>query len=526
MYGNSTRENRETPLTPVEESRGGPVGEGVNPKSDMNGNGESDGCIVPSKRPNKSGEPPAEDVEGRRPTKENNGQRTAPRTQCRTSESIGLSGVREVARKGKRTRFTALLHHVKVDLLRDSYYALKRNATPGVDGMRWDEYETDLERRLEDLHSRVHRGTYRAQPSRRAYIAKRDGGRRPLGIAALEDKIVQQAVVKVLNQIYEEDFLGFSYGFRPGRSQHKALDALWVGIMRKKVNWVLDADIRGFFDTIDHGWMMKFVEHRIADRRILRLIRKWLRAGVSEDGTWTKSEVGTPQGAVASPLLANIYLHYAFDLWVQHWRTHRATGEVIVVRYADDIVLGFEHRLDAERFHQQWQERMRQFGLELHPDKTRLMEFGRHAAGNRKQRGESKPEVFDFLGFTHICGKTRKTGRFVVKRKTIRKRLTAKLHAVEEELRRRWHEPVAVVGRWLRSVIRGWLNYHAIPGNMDRLNSFRSQVIRHWFRALRRRSQRHRITWARFLSLIAQWIPSARILHPHPNVRFDVIHPR
>jgi RNA-directed DNA polymerase len=498
----------------------------MNPKSNMHADGESDGRVVPTKCLNKGGELPAEGTEGRRPAKENTEQTTAPRTQSRSGASSGLLGVREVARKEKRIQFTALLHHVTVPLLRDSYYALKRSAAPGVDGVTWKEYETDLDKRLEGLHSRVHQGTYRAQPSKRAYIPKADGRQRPLGIAALEDKIVQQAVVTVLNQIYEEDFLGFSYGFRPGRSPHNALDALWVGIMRKKVNWVLDADIRGFFDTIDHAWMMKLIEHRIADRRILRLIRKWLRAGVSEDGTWSRTEVGTPQGAVISPLLANVYLHYVFDLWGKHWRKHHATGDVIVIRYADDIVIGFEHRSDAERFLQEWRERMQKFGLELHPDKTRLIEFGRRAAANRKQRGEGKPEVFDFLGFTHICGKTRKTGSFIVHRETVRKRLSAKLHELKEGLRRRWHEPVAVTGKWLKSVVQGYFHYHAVPGNMDSLNSFRAQVIWRWHRALRRRGQRRRLTWERFLCLVNRWIPSAKILHPHPNVRFDAIHLR
>jgi group II intron reverse transcriptase/maturase len=465
-------------------------------------------------------------MEGRQPIKENIGQATAPRTRSRISELSDLLGVRKAAREGKRTRFTALLHHVNVNLLRDSYYALKRDAAPGVDGVTWEEYESGLEEKLTDLHSRIHRGTYRAQPSKRAYIPKADGRQRPLGIAALEDKIVQQAVVTVLNQIYEEDFVGFSYGFRPGRSQHQALDALWVGIMRKKVNWILDADVRGFFDNLSHEWLVRFIEHRIADRRILRLIQKWLKAGVSEEGQWSKTEVGTPQGAVASPLLANIYLHYVFDLWVQHWRKHHGTGDVIVVRYADDIVAGFEDRADAERFLQQWKERLHKFGLELHPDKTRLIEFGRNAAVARKQRGEGKPEVFDFLGFTHICGTTRKTGRFIVKRKTIRKRLSTKLNELKEELRRRWHQPVTEVGRWLKLVVQGYFNYHAVPGNMDSLNSFRAQVIWRWYRALRRRSQRDRMTWERFWPLVDRWIPSAKILHPHPNVRFDATHPR
>jgi group II intron reverse transcriptase/maturase len=475
---------------------------------------------------NNGGTPLAESMEGRRPTKENAEPTTAPRTQSRASATSALLGVREVARKDKRTRFTALLHHVTVAQLRASFYALKRGAAPGVDAVTWQEYETDLDARLQHLHSRVHTGTYRALPSKRAFIPKADGRQRPLGIAAVEDKVVQQAVVTVLNQVYEQDFVGFSYGFRPTRSQHHALDALWVGIMRKQVNWVLDADIRDCFGTLNHGWLMRFVEHRIADRRVLRLIRKWLRAGVSEDGHWSKTEVGTPQGAVVSPLLANIYLHYVLDLWVQRWRRHQATGDMIVVRYADDCVLGFEHRTDAERFLHDWRDRLRTFGLELHPDKTRLIAFGRHAAAHRQQRGEAKPETFDFLGFTHMCATTRKTGRFIVRRKTIRKRLSAKLAAVKDELRRRWHAPVPDVGKWLRSVVQGYFNYHAVPGNMASLNSFRAQVIWRWHRALRRRSQRSRMTLDRFWQLVHRWIPSAKILHPHPNVRFDAMHPR
>jgi RNA-directed DNA polymerase len=523
MHGHSAHENRETPSLPTEPGR---LEKAVSRTSDTHGDGESDGRIVPMKGPNAGDGRPAEAPEGRRPTKENTEPATAPRTQSRISESSALRGVREVARRDRRVRFTALLHHVTVAQLQASFYALKREAAPGVDGVTWRDYETDLETRLTALHDRVHQGTYRAQPSKRAYIPKPDGRQRPLGIAALEDKIVQHAVGTVLKQIYEEDFVGFSYGFRPGRSPHHALDALWVGLMRQKVNWVLDADIRGFFDTIDHGWLMKFVEHRVADRRMRRLIQKWLRAGVSDDGEWSKTEVGTPQGAVISPLLANIYLHYVFDLWAHRWRQHHASGDLIIVRYADDIVLGFEHRRDAERFLVAWQERLAAFGLELHSEKTRLIEFGRHAANHRAARAESKPETFDFLGFTHICGKTRKTGRFIVKRQTIRRRFAAKLAVIKGALRRRWHEPVAMTGRWLRAVVHGYFNYHAVPGNMDRLNSFRTQVIWRWYRALRRRGQRRRLTWVRFLRLVDTWIPSARILHPHPNVRFDAMHPR
>jgi group II intron reverse transcriptase/maturase len=440
--------------------------------------------------------------------------------------SIGLQRVREVARRDKRARFTALLHHVTVDLLRDSFFALKRDAAPGVDGLTWRQYEVNLEDRLPDLHRRVHQGTYRAQPSKRVFIPKADGRMRPLGMAVLEDKIVQQAVVKVLNQIYEEDFLGFSYGFRPGRSQHDALDAVWVGIMGKRVNWVLDADIQGFFDTVAHGWMLKFIEHRIADRRVLRLIRKWLRAGVSEDGEWSRTEVGTPQGSVASPLLSNVFLHYVLDLWVQWWRTKFAKGDVIIARYADDFVMGFQHRSEAERFRRELRDRLEKFGLVLHPEKTRLIEFGRFAAENRRTRGDGKPETFDFLGFTHICGKKRWGKGFIVKRKTIAKRLRAKVKETRRTLHRRRHLSVPEQGAWVRRVVQGYFNYHAIPGTVAALDAFRTQVVRAWLHALRRRSQRHRMIWQRFDRLVNRWVPRLRILHPHPNVRFYAKHPR
>jgi RNA-directed DNA polymerase len=452
----------------------------MNHESNMNVGGESDGRVLPAKCPNKEGKPSAEGAEGRRPTKENTGQTTASQIQSWGNALDGLRRVREAAKRDKRLRFTALLHHVSVALLLNSFYTLKREAAPGVDGLTWQVYETGLDKRLEDLHSCVHHGTYRALPSKRTYIPKPDGRQRPLGIAALEDKIVQHAVGMVLSQIYEEDFLGFSYGFRPGRGTHDALDALWIGAMRRKVNWVLDADIRDFFGSISHEWMVQFLQHRIADRRILRLIEKWLRAGVTEDGKWSKTEVGTPQGSVISPLLANVYLHYVFDLWVQHWRTHRITGDVIVVRYADDMVLGFQHRGDAERFLQDWRDRLQKFGLELHPDKTRLIEFGRFAAASRKHRGEGKPETFNFLGFTHVCGQAWKNGKFLVLRKSIRKRLLAKLQQVKDELRIRMHHPLAEVGKWLRSVVQGYFNYHAVPGNFASLQSFRREVSKRW----------------------------------------------
>src|SRR5271170_1418766 len=477
MRGNSTRENRETQWVPVEVA--GRLEKAMSQKSNMHADWESDGCVVPTKCPNNGGQPPAEDMEGRQPTKENIGQATGPRTQSRIGELSDLQGVRKAARKDKRTRFTALLYHVTVHLLRDSYYALKRGAAPGVDGVWWQEYEPDLDEKLTDLHGRIHRGTYRAQPSKRAYIPKADGRQRPLGIAALEDKIVQQAVVTVLNQIYEEDFLGFSYGFRPGRSQHQALDALSYALRYKKVSYVLDADIRGFFDNLDKSWLIKFVEHRVADPRILRLIQKWLNAGVMEEGQWSETKTGTPQGSVASPILANIYLHYVFDLWVDVWRKKYARGEVVVIRYADDTILGFQHQADADRFLENLRARLRKFGLELHPDKTRLVEFGRYAEQNRERRREGKPETFDFLGFTHISGKNGK-GHYTVRRMTVRKRMRKKLQEIKQQLCRRMHDPVPQTGGWLRSVLQGYFNYYAVPGNLNTLGLFRNRVLRLW----------------------------------------------
>ena len=392
--------------------------------------------------------------------------------------------------------------------------------------MTWEQYGDGLEPRLLDLHERVHSGRYRAQPSKRIYLEKPDGRRRPIGIAVVEDKIVQHAAVQVLNAIYQEDFLGFSYGFRPGRSQHDALDALWVAIMEKRVNWVLDADLRSFFDTINHEWLIKFIKHRIADPRMIRLIAKWLRAGVSEDGEWSETEVGTPQGAVVSPLLANVCLHYVLDLWVKQWRERHATGDCVIVRYADDFVMGFQHQHEAERFLRDLKARLEQFGLSLHPEKTRLIEFGRYAGQNRRKRGEGKPETFDFQGFTHICGKRRKDGAFVVLRKTMRKRLRARLRAIWLALKKVRYQPVREQGQWLQSVVRGYLNYHAVPGNNRAINSFRYQVKRYWLQALRGRSQKHRMTWDRFERLENRWLPCPRILHPYPNMRFHAIHPR
>jgi len=512
-------ENRETSEMSVGNEARRPAGEGDCHTARMHVFEESDSGIVPMNHSNQGERRLAESEEGRLLIEENTHQSSTHPTRSGARVSQGLAGVRRVAREGKETKFTALLHHLTVDLLRESFYALKRKAAPGVDGVTWQEYEAGLEGRLLDLQGRVHRGAYRAKPSRRVFIPKPDGRQRPLGVAALEDKVVQQAVVTILNQIYEEEFRGFSYGFRPGRSQHQALDALTFALKRRKVSYVLDADIRGFFDHIDHGWMMKFVQHRVADPRMLRLIEKWLKAGVMEGEQWSETEMGTPQGAVISPLLANIYLHYVFDLWVEVWRRKCARGDVIVIRYADDSVLGFQYQTEADRFLGDLQKRLEKFGLELHPDKTRRIEFGRYAEERRKRRGEGKPETFDFLGFTHISGTTRK-GYFTVKRKTSGKRMRAKLQHIKQQLRSRMHHPVAQTGEWLKSVVRGYFNYHAVPGNLDRLGVFRERVTRLWRRTLIGRSQNHRLPWTRMPLLAVRWLPQPRVLHPYPEVRF------
>jgi RNA-directed DNA polymerase len=518
-------ENRETSETPVAEPGNRSAGEGKSQTARMNVSEESHSGVVPMNHSNKNGRPLAESEEGRPLIKENACQPNTYPTQSGESVSQGLAGVRKAARENKEMKFTALLHHLTVDLLRESFYSLKRKAAPGVDGVTWQEYEVGREERLIDLHGRVHRGAFRALPSRRVYIEKEDGRQRPLGIAALEDKIVQQAVVTTLNQIYEEDFLGFSYGFRPGRSQHDALDALSYALLKKKVNYVLDADIRGFFDNLDHRWLIKFVEHRVADPRILRLIQKWLKAGVMEEGKWSEAKTGSPQGSVISPLLANIYLHYAFDLWVNVWRQKWAQGEVVVVRYADDTIVGFQYQTDADRFLENLRERLARFGLELHPDKTRRIEFGRFAEENRKRRGEDKPETFDFLGFKHISAKNG-IGRFTVRRTTIRKRMRAKLRQIKLELRARMHDPVPQTGGWLKSVVQGYFNYYAVPGNLESLAVFRDRTLGLWWRRLRRRSQKRRISWSRMLSLGKRWLPQPRVLHPYPADRFAASHPR
>jgi group II intron reverse transcriptase/maturase len=434
--------------------------------------------------------------------------------------SSDLGRVRQVARRDDHARFTALLHHVSRGRLGRAYWDLNPQASAGVDEVTWQEYGQRLEANLDDLHERVQQGRFRPVPARRAYIPKADGKLRPLGIASLEDKIVQRAVVEVLNAIYEEDFKNFSYGFRPGRGPHQGLDALSVGISQQRVNWILDADISDFFGSLDHGWLRKFLRHRIADPRILRLIDRWLTVGVVENGQWTPTERGSPQGASLSPLLGNVVLHYVFDLWADHWRRTRADGDVVIVRYADDFVVGFEHEQEARQFLADLRERFAQFGLELHPDKTRLIEFGRHAAWRRAKRGDGKPDTFDFLGFTHICAKSRRGGRFWIKRITIAKRMRAKLQQIKVELKRRRHRPLQEQGMWLRRVLQGHLNHYAVPGNWTAIRQFRTQINRHWLRALRRRSQRgRRLTWAKMNEYINRWLPPARILHPFPNVR-------
>ncbi len=495
----------------------------------MHEGGKSYSPVVPAKPANKAtrGEAAhtqvaAEPVEGRRLAKGSTESAARSGRRAGTRAPRALDRVRQVAKRDKDARFTALLHHVDVESLRRAYLACRPQAAPGVDGVRWEDYGRDLEANLQDLHGRLHRGAYSAKPSRRVFIPKADGRQRPLGIATVEDKIVQSAVVEVLNAIYEADFLGFSYGFRPGRSQHDALDSLTVGIKRKKVNWVLDADLADFFTKLDQAWLTKFLEHRIADTRVLRLIQKWLKAGVVEDGTWTACDEGTPQGATVSPLLANVYLHYVLDLWAEWWRRRHARGDMIFVRFADDYIAGFEHREDAERFLADLRERLAKFALELRAEKTRLVEFGRYAARQRAARGLGRPETFDFLGFTHICGKTRGAGAFQVKRITVSKRMRAKLREVNDELKRRKHLPIPEQGRWLGSVVRGHLAYYAVPGNIDALQAFRTQVVRHWYGALRRRSQRKRLNWGRMGRLVSRWLPSVRVFHPYPEQRFDV----
>jgi RNA-directed DNA polymerase len=500
----------------------------------MHGHEKSGHAIVAVKPTNKAEQPTTEQTVGEAAAAESGEPRAWAEgkarqhnthwTQSQARVSQALERIRQAARERKKERFTALFHHISVELLEVSFFELKEDAAPGVDRLTWKDYEADLERQLADLHVRVHRGAYRALPSRRVYIPKPDGRQRPLAVAALEDKIVQRAVATLLNAIYEEDFLGISYGFRPGRGTHDALDALCVGIHSKKVSYILDADIRSFFDEIDQGWLIRFLEHRIGDRRIIRLIQKWLKAGVLEDGVVSVGDRGTGQGSVISPLLANVYLHYALDLWAVR-RRRQLTGDMIIVRYADDFIIGFEHESEARRFLDEMRERLGKFALTLHPEKTRLIEFGRFAAERCRRRGLGKPETFNFLGFTFICGKTR-AGKFQIKRKSRRDRMRAKFKMIKEEMWKRMHQPIPAQGKWLRQVVQGYFNYHAVPTNGRALHVFRHHVTDLWRRTLRRRSQKDRFTWARMTKLVNDFLPEPIILHPWPSTRFAVTHPR
>src|SRR6478736_3804516 len=501
----------------------------------MHAREKSDSAIVAEKQANKSEQPAAEQsgaglsaaepVEPRAGTEGNANQQSTCQAQDWESVSQALERIRKAARERRTEKFTALFHHLSIDLLDEAFYELKENAAAGVDGLTWEEYEANIDRNIVDLHDRLQRGAYRALPSRRVYIPKPDGRQRPLAVAALEDKIVQRAMAALLNAIYEEEFPGISYGFRPGRGAHDALDALCVGIHSRKVSYILDADIRSFFDEISQQWLIRFLEHRIGDRRIIRLIQKWLKAGILEDGVVSVSDKGTGQGSVISPLLANIYLHFALDLWAARWRRREATGDMIIVRYADDFIIGFQHESDAQRFLDEMRKRLGEFALSLHPEKTRLIEFGRFAAERRKRRGLGKPETFDFLGFSFICGKTR-SGKFQIKRKTRRDRMRAKLREIKEAMRRRMHQPIPEQGKWLRQVVRGYFNYHAGPTNAHALAVFRHHVTDLWRRTLRRRSQKGRMTWERMTQLVSGWLPEPIILHPWPSDRFAVTHPR
>jgi RNA-directed DNA polymerase len=492
----------------------------------MHDPGKSDRPVVPQKPPNKAGAPKAsaaEAVEGRGLAKGNPQEQNSSRAQHRTGLTHALERVRTAINRDSKMRLSSLWHHVcDVNRLRAAYCELNPRSAPGIDGQRWQEYGSQLEENLQSLSEKLRRGCYRAKAVRRHYIPKADGRQRPIGIPALEDKIVQRATVEVLKVVYEREFKGFSYGFRPGRSQHDALDALYLGLRKKRVHWVLDADIQGYFDAIDHRWMLKFLKHRISDRRLLRQIAQWLKAGVMEEGKLVSSVVGTPQGGSISPLLSNIYLHYVFDLWVNQWRKRHAHGDVIVVRYADDFVLGFEHKAEAEEFLAQLRERFAKFCLRLHPEKTRLMEFGRYAAATRRRRGDSKPETFNFLGFTHICDVTLKSGKFIVLRQTMAVRMRAKLAEIKTDLQRRMHESVAEVGRWLRAVVNGYYRYHAVPRNLPTMIRFYRAVGRLWHTALQRRSQKATFGWRRMLTLINRWLPAPRVLHPYPEHRCDV----
>ena len=451
--------------------------------------------------------------EGRPRPERSPGETQQDRAQNRNSLPGRLAWVKEAAERSRQTRFTTLLHHIDEEALARAFARLKRRAAPGVDGMTVADYEQGLAERLRELCERVQSGRYRPLPVRRTYIPKADGGQRPLGVPALEDKIVQGAVAEMLSAIYEADFLDCSYGFRPGRSAHQALRAVHDAIMTERVNWVLEADIRKFFDSVDHQWLSRMLAQRIADPRILRLISLWLRAGILEEAVFSDTVEGTPQGAGISPLLANIFLHYALDLWVAQWSRQRATGRMRLVRYADDFIVTFERRAEAQAMAAALADRLAKFGLRLHEGKTRLIEFGRFAEADRRQRGETRPATFDFLGFTHYCGKTR-DGRFIAKCRTQRQRKIRKLKELRQEMRRRMHRPLGEQQQWLSSVLRGHYAYYGITGNYRSLAVFFGQVLEGWIRALRRRGQRPHMPWERFHRILEAFpLPEPRIVH-------------
>jgi len=492
----------------------------------MNGQRKSDSNKVPTKSPNKAGtKAAAEGMEGKTLTKGNTSQQNTSRTQKAGNDvPSALDRIRKLASQEKGTKFNNLMHHIySIDRLRKCFFEMKKKAAAGIDKVTWKDYEENLESNLQDLSQRLKSGGYKAKPVRRVFIDKADGKKRPLGVPVLEDKLVQRSAVEVMNAIYETDFLGFSYGYRPGQSQHNCLDALYVALLTCKVNWVMDADIKGFFDSLDHEWLIKFVEHRIGDNRVIRLIRKWLKAGVMVGGLKEETNEGVPQGGSISPLLANIYLHYTLDLWVDHKRKDKSRGEVIIVRWADDFVMGFEHRSQAENFLAELQERMRKFSLELHPEKTRILEFGPYAVNNRKRREQSKPETFGFLGFTHIVGIKRSNRMYTVFRRTIGKKMRAKLTEIKQEMRNRMHHPVEDQGKWLKSVIEGHNRYYGVPGNQHAMMVFRFAIGQLWWRTLRRRGNRRKLPWKKMKRFVDLWLPQVKLHHPYPLRRMGVI---
>lgn len=523
MSGRHSRGKRDT--REASRCQAGPHGKLQGATSVMNAPRESDNCVVPEKETNKApaGVEAAEPLEGRRLAKRNPQEQNTDRAQDRETVEHALERIRKAVRRDRKKRLTTLWHHVYSEAtLREAYRKLNPKSSPGVDGQTWQEYGKGLGERISELSVRLKRMGHRPQAVLRRYISKENGKQRPIGMPALEDKIIERALVMVLEVIYEEEFANFSYGFRPGRSPHRALDALYMGIDRRKINWVLDADLSGYFDTIDHDWLVRMLEHRIADKRVVRYIIRCLKAGVVEDGYWREQGQGSPQGGCISPLLANIFLHYVLDGWVKKWRKTRTKGDLIIVRYADDFVTGFQYQNEALQFHKELQARLEKFGLELNKEKTRLIEFGRFAAKDRENRGQGKPETFDFLGFTHICGRDRK-GRFQLKRKTIGKRMRGKLKALEVEMSKRWDLSIPQMGRWLNRVLTGHFNYYGVPGNYRSLQGFRQAVIMLWRRWIIRKSQRSRAGYKRMYRLANRWLPHASIRHPYPSERLCVI---